>query len=56
MCNEYYWRERRRQREQESREVWLDFERNAPVDAPVAPDEEPDVTRLEQDEVAASER
>jgi hypothetical protein len=56
MCHEQRWRERRERREEESREVWLDFDRNRPADAPV-PDTEPDVTRLEdEDEVITVER
>jgi hypothetical protein len=57
MCHELWWRDRSMRREQESRDVWLDFERTRPVDEPVLADEEPDVTRLAgDDEVVATER
>ncbi len=57
MCHEQWWRERRARRAEESREVWLEFERTAPVDEPVIPDDEPDVTRLDaEEEVVARDR
>jgi hypothetical protein len=57
MCHEEWWRERRARRAEESREVWLDFERTRPVDEPVVPDDERDITRLEdEDEAVTAER
>jgi len=57
MCHEQWWRERRARRADESREVWLDFERTRPADEPVMPDDEPDVTRLDaEDEVVVADR
>ena len=57
MCHEEWWRDRRARRAEESREVWLDFERTQPVDDPALTDDEPDVTRLDgKDEVVAAER
>ena len=58
MCYERsWWQERRARREQGSRDVWLDFERTRPADEPVMPDEEPDVTRLaDEDEVVTAEK
>jgi hypothetical protein len=57
MCHELWWRDRSMRREQESRDVWLDFERTRPVDEPVLADEEPDVTRLaDEDEVVTAEK
>jgi hypothetical protein len=51
MCHEQWWAERRRRRAEESREVWLDFDRTRPVDEPApVPGDEPDTVRLEQDE------
>jgi hypothetical protein len=57
MCHEQWWRERRIRHAKESREVWLDFERTRPVDEPVVPDDERDITRLEdEDEAVTAER
>ena len=57
MCHEQWWRERRVRRSEESRDVWLDFERTRAVDEAVTPDEEPGVTRLDaEDEVVAADR
>ena len=43
MCHEQYWR--RREEAEESRHVWMDFERTEPPDLPepvaVAPEDEP---------------
>jgi hypothetical protein len=55
MCHEQLWREWRARRAEESREIWLDFERTRPADEPVVPDERPDLTRLEA-EAVPSER
>ena len=57
MCHEQWWRERRARRSEESRDVWLDFERTPPADEPVIPDEQPDVRRLDaEEEVVAADR
>jgi hypothetical protein len=57
MCHEEWWRERRIRHAKESREVWLDFERTRPVDEPVVPYDERDITRLEdEDEAVTAER
>ena len=56
MCHEQWWRDWRVRRSEESRDVWLDFERTRPADEPVVRDE-PDTTRLDADEeVVAADR
>jgi hypothetical protein len=57
MCHEQWWLERRLRRSEESRELWLDFERTRPLDEPVPRDEQADVTRLDaEDEVVSADR
>ena len=58
MCHEGWWRERRARREEESREIWQDFERTRPGDRPEVPEDQPEVTRLdtEQEEPVPAER
>jgi hypothetical protein len=57
VCHEQWFRARRDRRADESREVWLDFERTRPREAPPAPDDEPEITRLDaEDDVVATER
>ncbi len=58
MCHEGWWRERRARREEESRELWLDFERTRPGDRPEVPEDRPEVTRLdtEKEEAVPAER
>ncbi len=57
MCHELWWRERRARRAEDSREVWLDFERTRPADDPVVPEEQPEPMRLDAaDEVVTVER
>ena len=57
MCHEQWRRERRMRHATESREVWLEFERTRPADEPVVPDDERDITRLEdEDEAVTAER
>jgi hypothetical protein len=53
MCHEAWWRERRARRDEESREIWRDFERVWPADPPAVPDERPEVTRLDSEEQEA---
>jgi len=57
MCHEQWWRDRRAQQADESRRIWLDFERTEPTGEPPAPEKEPEVTRLDaEDEVVATKR
>ena len=56
MCHERWWLDRRARQDEESREIWRDFEQTTAGGEP-APDAEPEVTRLDAaDPVAAAER
>jgi hypothetical protein len=50
MCHDAWWRERRARRDEESREMWRDFDRVRRDEAPEDPAEKPGVTRLDADE------
>jgi hypothetical protein len=51
------WTQRRAEQDEQSREVWLDFERTTPVAQPEQPVEPPDVTRVEApEEIATADR
>jgi hypothetical protein len=53
MCHER-WMRRREQEAEESRRVWLDFERTTPIADPDPPEKEPERTRVESDEEVVS--
>lgn len=56
MCHERWLRRRERDADQ-AREVWLDFERTAPVDDPEPADERPEpTTAAAREEVLTAER
>jgi hypothetical protein len=50
MCHENWWRERRNRRAEESQQIWQDFERAWPADAPEARDERPAQVRVDTEE------